>query len=97
MLPTLLGKNCHLEMSFCHDLRTLKCILWQLQQVLLPTLHIKLGRMKNFVKGMDKDGEEFKYLQGKFLALSEAKLRASIFTDPQIKKLLKDGDFEKSL
>ena len=51
--------------------------------------------MKNFVKTMDKDGEEFKYLQGKFLDLCNAKLQAGIFTEPQIRALLKDENLRK--
>ena len=35
-------------------------------KIILPPLHIKLGLVKNFVKSMNKDGEEFKYLRGKF-------------------------------
>ena len=65
--------------------------------VLLLPLHINLGCIKYFLKGMDKDEEGFKYLQGKFLAFSEAKLQAGIFAGPQIREPLKDGDFEKSL
>ena len=65
-------------------------------KALVPHLHIKLECMKNFVKGMDKDGEEFKYLQGKFLVLSKAKLQADIINGFQIRKPLKDGDFERS-
>ena len=53
--------------------------------------------MKNFVKGMDKYGEGFRYLQEKFSSLSEAKLQAGIFTGPQIRELLKDEDFEKKV
>ena len=32
----------------------------------LPPLHIKLGFMKNFVKGMDKAGRGFEYLRNNF-------------------------------
>ena len=53
--------------------------------------------MKNFVKAMDKDGEGFRYLQGKFLTLSNDNLQAGNFSEPQIRALLKDGNFEKSL
>ena len=53
--------------------------------------------MKNFVKAIDKDGEGFRYLQGKFLGLSNDNLQAGIFTGPQIRALLKDESFEKSL
>ncbi|GBM76478.1 hypothetical protein AVEN_193652-1 [Araneus ventricosus] len=32
------------------------------EKVLLPTLHIKLGVMKQFIKSLPKDGECFGYL-----------------------------------
>jgi hypothetical protein len=32
-------------------------------KIFLPPLHIKLGLTKNFVKGMDKEGEGFAYLK----------------------------------
>ena len=32
-----------------------------LQKVYLPPLHIKLGLIKNFVKGMDHEGNGFLY------------------------------------
>ena len=53
--------------------------------------------MKNFVKAMDKDGEGFRYLQEKFLALSIDNLQTGIFTGAKIRALLKDGNFEKGL
>ena len=36
---------------------------------------------------MDKDGEGFRYFQGKFLALSNDNLQVGIFTGPQIRVL----------
>jgi len=36
------------------------------QKIFLLPLHIKLGLMKNFVKGMDKTGHGFKYVKNKF-------------------------------
>ncbi|XP_067257957.1 breast cancer metastasis-suppressor 1 isoform X4 [Chanodichthys erythropterus] len=42
---------------------------------LLPHLHIKLGLMKNFVKVMDKTQAAFKFLHGKYLRSSEAKMK----------------------
>ena len=93
MLSTLLGNG-----EFLPESKNVKAHpLVAPAKPLLPPLYIKLGRMKNFVKGMDKDGERFKYLPGKFSALSETKLQASIFTGSQIRELLKNGDFEKSL
>jgi len=34
------------------------------EKIVLPLLHIKLDLMKNFVKGVDKTGCGFKYIQG---------------------------------
>lgn len=65
------------------------------KKVLLPPLHIKLGLMKQFVKALPKDGETFKYLEKKFPGLSEAKLKEGVFVGPDIRKLMKDNQFEK--
>jgi hypothetical protein len=56
------------------------------QKVLLPPLHIKMGLMKQFVKGIQRDGNCFKYLCSKFPGLSEAKLKDGIFVGPDIRK-----------
>jgi hypothetical protein len=37
-----------------------------LEKMYLRPLHIKLGLMKNFVKGMDKTSRGFKYVRNKF-------------------------------
>lgn len=65
--------------------------------VLLPPLHIKLGLMKKFVKALPKDGKCFQYICKKFPALSTAKLKEGVFTGPDIRKLCKDGNFEKEM
>lgn len=67
------------------------------KNVLLPPLHIKLGLMKNFVKGMDRDGPGFKYLSELFPQLSEAKIKEGVFTGPDIRKVIRDPEFEKQL
>ena len=67
----------------------------QLEKVILPALHIKLGLMKNFVKALDKNGEAFHYLKALFPEISDAKLKEGIFVGPQIRKLLNDNIFEK--
>jgi len=36
------------------------------EKIFLYTLRIKLGLIKNFVKGMDKTGRGFEYLRNKF-------------------------------
>lgn len=53
--------------------------------VLMPPLYIKLGLIKKFVMALDKEFAAFKYLQGLFPWLSEAKVNAGIFIRPQIK------------
>ena len=64
------------------------------ENVLLPSLHIKLGLMKIFVKALNKEGQTFKYLLQKFRQISDAKLHAGIFNRPKIRTLLKDKDFD---
>ena len=66
-------------------------------KILLPPLHIKLDLMKNFVKSMDKTKKAFTYLQDKFSAISEAKLREGIFVGPQIRQLFQDNIFNNLL
>lgn len=53
--------------------------------------------MKQFVKAIPKDGDCFKYLCKKFPGLSEAKLKEGIFVGPDIRKLMKDKEFETSM
>lgn len=62
-------------------------------RIILPPLHIKLGLMKQFVKALNKDGECFKYIAKKFHNLSTEKLKAGIFDGPQIRRLIKDENF----
>ena len=66
-------------------------------KVFLPPLHIKLGLFKNFVKAMDIEGEEFKYICKKFPYKSEAKLKQGIFVGPEIRKLVKDEELNTNL
>ena len=66
--------------------------------VLMPPLHIKLGLMKNFVKAMGKSNSSgFAFLCKKFPKKSEAKLKEGIFVCSQIREVLKDPNFEKTL
>ena len=50
--------------------------------------------MKQFVKALLKDGETFNYLSSKFPCISEAKLKEQVFVGPDIRKLVKDNNFE---
>jgi len=58
-------------------------------------LHIKLGLMKNFVKGMDKTGRGIKYLRNNFPNVSDAKIKEGIFIGPQIRELKQDKQFDE--
>jgi hypothetical protein len=60
---------------------------------MLPPLCIKLGIMKQFIKGLPKTGNCFKYLCKNFPHLSEAKLKEGVFVGPDVRKLLLDEDF----
>ena len=53
--------------------------------------------MKNFVKALNKDGPSFKFLQNKFLYMSDATLRAGVFDGPKIRELMKDPTVDKVL
>ena len=65
------------------------------EKILLPPLHIKLGLMKNFVKGLKKESEIFPFLRRKFPRLSDAKIEAGIFDGPQVRALMNDERFEE--
>ena len=61
--------------------------------VILPPLHIKLGRMKQFVKALNKEGACFKYIQEKFPYMNAEKVEEGVFVGPQIRKLTEDTQF----
>jgi len=67
------------------------------ENVFLLPLHIKLGLMKIFVKGVDKTGRGFEYLQKKFPNVSDAKIKEGIFIGPQIRELMQDKQFAEDL
>ena len=71
--------------------------LVNMNKVLLPHFHIKLGLMKNFVKALHKNGAAFQHLSTVFPGFSAAKLKEGIFVGPQIREVLKDTDFEELL
>ena len=61
--------------------------------VILPTLHIKLGLMKRFVKALNKENACFKYIREKFPNLNAEKVKEGVFVGPQIRKLTQDLQF----
>lgn len=67
------------------------------KRILLPPLHIKLGLMKQFVKALDRESTCFKYIESKFPNLTHAKIKEGIFVGPDIRKLMKDDDFIKTM
>ena len=54
------------------------------EETLLPPMHIKLGKMKQFVKVLDRNSPCFQDLCTRFSSLSHAKIREGIFDGPQI-------------
>jgi len=71
--------------------------LVKLSKILLPSMHLKLGLIKNSVKAMNQVEAAFTYLREKFPRLSEAKLKEGIIIDPQLRDLMKEKYFEKLL
>jgi len=67
------------------------------EKIFLPILHIKLGLMKNYVKGVDKTGRGFEYLRNKFPNASDAKIKEDTFIGPQIRELMQDKQFDEDL
>ena len=67
------------------------------EKIYLPPLHIKLGLVKNFVKGMDKTCCGFEYVWNKFPNVSDAKIKEGIFIAPQIRELLQDKQFDEDV
>lgn len=65
-------------------------------KVLLPPLYIKLGIMSQFVCALDKDSECFKYICSVYHRMTLEKLKARVFTGPQIRKLC-DPNFEDTM
>ncbi|GBN61969.1 hypothetical protein AVEN_148391-1 [Araneus ventricosus] len=53
--------------------------------------------MKQFVKTLPKEGECVKYIYDHFPGLSEAKLKEGVFIGPDIRKIMKDENFETKM
>ena len=64
------------------------------EKIYLPPLHIKLGFMKNFVKGTDKTGRGFENVSNKFPNVSDAKIKEGLFIGPQIRELMQDSSMK---
>jgi hypothetical protein len=55
------------------------------EKIYLLPLHINMGLMKNFVKGVDKTGRGFQYVRSKFPNVRDAKIKEGSFIGSQIK------------
>lgn len=66
-------------------------------KIIFPSLHIKLGQMKQYLKVLDKGKHCFRYLCSAFHGLSEEKLKAGIFDGPKTGKMTRDKDFTASV
>jgi len=62
------------------------------EKIYLPPLHIKLGLLKNVVKGMGKTGRGFVYVRDKF-----PKIEEGIFIGPKIRELIQDKQFDEDI
>ena len=62
-------------------------------KIFLPSLHIKLGLMKDFVNALNKYISSFKHLQMLFAKINMAKLNEGIFVGPDLRKLIEDFQF----
>nr|DBA21505.1 TPA: hypothetical protein GDO54_018125 [Pyxicephalus adspersus] len=79
------------------DLNILHEPLVDRKNIIFPPLHMKLGLMKQFVKALPTKGECFKYLILAFLSLSFEKIKAGVFDGPQIRQLIKDEHFIRTM
>lgn len=64
---------------------------------MFASLPIKLELKKDFVKAMDKYGDDFCYLKQKFSKINDAKIKERIFIGPQIRNLLAMKNLNKNL
>lgn len=91
-------KNWPSRTEFLPGAKNIKYVkLVEPNKILLPPLHIKLGLMKQFVKALDKQGHCFGYICTKFQNISSEKLKAGVFDGPNIRALMRDSDFEKTM
>ncbi len=85
------------NMAPCTASNNLEEPLVEREKIIFPPLHIQLGLIKQFVKALDENGECFKYICSVFPGLTIEKFKVGIFDGPQIRKLLKDANFVKTM
>jgi len=67
------------------------------EKIFLPPLLIKLGLMKNFMKGVDKTGRRLEYVRNKFRNVSHTKIKEDMFIGPQMMELMQDKQIDEDL
>ena len=73
-------------------------MLWfKEEKILLPSLQIKLGLKKQFMKSLSPQSEAFKHIRLMFPNLSEAKVKGGIFIGPQIRQVLASEELENKM
>ena len=65
--------------------------------LVFPPHHLKLGFMKQFVKSLKSDSDCFQYIVTSLPGLSIEKKKAGVFNGPQIRYLIKDKEFIKTM
>ena len=66
-------------------------------KIVFPPLHLKLGFMKQFVKALKTDSDCIQYIITSLPGLSIEKKKAGVFNRPQIRYLIKDKEFIKTI
>ena len=85
------------ELVPCKERNVINDPLVDIDRILFPPLHIKLGLIKQFTKALDMDDGCFTYLCQVFPGLTMEKLKTGIFDGPQIWQLIRDPEFENSM
>ena len=75
----------HLQPSF-HNVINQSLI--PVEKILLLPLRIKLGFVKQYVKGLNPAGAAFQHIRQMFPKVSDAKISVGVFVGPQIKVML---------
>ncbi|GBL90739.1 hypothetical protein AVEN_219389-1 [Araneus ventricosus] len=75
---------------------TLRATNCQKEIINIPPLHLKLGLMKQFVKGLSVDGECFQYVVS-FLPALSFKIKTRLFNRPQIQAIVRNREFVRKI
>ena len=67
------------------------------EKILLPTLHLKLGLAKQFIKALKSDSKALSHVKAMFPKLLEAKMKGGVFTGPQIRQMLGSKELEDKM